>query len=205
MIIEINLLPSDLRRKVKTDRKWIKIEVPRYVPYVVVSAVLLAAVISFAVLTYRGSVKGNLKRAKNILAEEKLMAARAITLSTQMPEFEQRASSLIDRVNGKIQWWEILDQITRCCPSNAVLKSIKVNYGPKAEKPDTLLLTGWYEGTTGLEIIFTRNLKSSAKLGTYIDKIYPGQTTTVGEKTEFTVKCTFKQPNEEDDTTEGRK
>ncbi len=202
MLVEINLLPSELRRKAKTDRKRFNIQIPRYVPYVVGGAILFAVVISFAIMTYTGSVRSNLVRAKKMLKEEKKRAAQTITLSTQFPELEERAASLVERVNGKIYWWEILDQITRCCPSNAVLQSIKVEYETGSERPKTLFLSGFYENSTGLEITVTKNLQSSAKLAKYIDRIYPGQTTIVAEKTFFTVKCNFRQPEKETGTGE---
>jgi len=202
MLVEINLLPSELRRKAKADRKRFSIQVPRYVPYIVCGAILFAAVISFAVMTYTGSVRSNLLRARKMLREEKKRAAQAITLSTQLPELEERAASLVERVSGKIHWWEILEQIMRCCPSNAVLQSIKVEYETGSEQPTTLFLSGFYENSTGLEITFTKNLQSSAKLAKYIDRIYPGQTTIVAEKTLFTVKCNFRQPERKAETGE---
>jgi hypothetical protein len=203
MLVEINLLPAELRPKTRAKRKWTNIQVPRYVPYVVSSAVMLALVVSFAAWSYTSSVKSNLNRAKKMLKEEKVRAAKAITLSTQLPELEERATSLVERVNGKICWWEILDQITRCCPPNAVLSAIKVEYGPNSERPVTLLISGSYEDSTGLEITFTRNLKTSAKLGMYVDEIYPGQTTLVADRTLFIVKCKFRQTEQEDETVEG--
>ncbi len=203
MLVEINLLPAELRRKTKSEKKWLNIRIPRYVPYVVSGTVLLAAVIAFAVWSYTSSVRSNLERAKKMLKQEKVRAARAITISTQLPELEKRASSLVERVNSKICWWEILDQITRCCPVNAVLDSIKVEYGPNFERPVTLFISGSYEDSTGLEITFTRNLKTSAKLGVYVDEIYPGKTTVVGDKTLFVVKCRFRQPERDDEAVKG--
>ena len=201
MLVQINLLPVELRRKIKTEKKT-TLRVPRFVPFVVVGAVAFAIVITFMVMAYTGSVKSNLKQAKKMLKEEKIRSAQAITYKAEMPEIEERAECLVSRVDGKIIWWEILDQVSRSCPSSAVLKKIEFKNATDISKPPMLVVTGYYEEGDGLEITFTDNLQLNPKLNKYVDKINREKGPGEGGRTEFTVKCIFKQPEKKEEPEE---
>ena len=192
MLVEINLLPLEFRGKVKSDKKRLNLQLPRFAPYVIVGGILFAAVIAFAVISYASALKNNLAAAKRILRQEQTRAAQATTVSTDLPNLEERSFLLSERVGSKIIWWEILDQVARCCPSDAVLKSVKIEYDSSMKIPNMLVLSGSYDNGSGIELTYTRNLQSSTRLAQYIENIYPGQTTVVENKTLFTVKCQFK-------------
>ena len=194
MLIEINLLPLELRTKAKTEKKRLNINIPRKLPYIIGGVILILAVMIFSILSYTSSLQGSLARAKKILREEQKRAAHSITISALLPGLEERSALLTERVNYKILWWEILEQISKCCPSEATLKNLKLEYDNLLMAPRTLIITGSYENGSGIELIYTRNLQSSTKLAKYIESIYPGQTVVVENKTQFTVKCQFIMP-----------
>ena len=200
MLIEINLLPEELRGRARSEKKSrFGLKIPRFVPFVAGGAVILALVVSFAVVTYSGSVKGRLVRAKKILREEEKRAARAITMTTQLADLEKHAYPLIRRVGGKVYWWSILEQVTLNCPPNAVLDSVKFQKGGGVDDPSTLTLAGHYRRGKSLEDRFASNLGSSAKIGKYIDKIYTGPRKIEGDRTIFEIKCEFIMPREDEE------
>jgi hypothetical protein len=196
MFVEINLLPLEFRGKAKSEKKRLNFPVPSIILYIVGGLILILGAISFAVITYSNSLQGNLLRVKRLQAQDKMLADRAVTVLALMPDLEERTQLLSTRVSSKIYWWEILDQVARCCPADAILKSIKVEYDSISKYPGNLIISGIYENGTGIELTFTKNLQASIKLTKYIDTIYPGQATVVENKTLFVVKCHFRQPEE---------
>jgi hypothetical protein len=193
-MIEINLLPTQLRaRSHPTQKKAPALApVPKAFPLGLVGLTLLMGLLVFVSGTQVGARERESRQVQHELAQAKEQAAEAEQITTRFDEVAARYEVLASRLDGRIEWTEVLRVVSLRCPDGVSITSLVVDRHKRTGRPLKLIINGTYDGTASLEMRFANGLKESATLSEFFDAVIPEKELLPEGQTKFGISCLFR-------------
>jgi len=193
-MIEINLLPEQLRSRAQTPSKRTPTlaPVPKAFPIVLVGLTLLMGLLIVVSSTRVGASQRRVRQIEYELKQAKTQATEAEKVTADLPSTEARYQVLAERLDGKILWTELLGVISLHCPEGVVITSIKLEIDRRTSQPARLVIAGTYEGTSSLEMLLANGLKESAAFSEVFEAVIPEKNLDPDGRTSFALFCSLR-------------
>jgi Tfp pilus assembly protein PilN len=193
-MIEINLLPTNLRPRSQSTQKRTPTlaPVPKAVPLVLVGLTLLMALLIVASGTRVGTSQRRSRQVQAQLEAAKDEAAQAEQVAALLPTTVAQYDVLAERLSGKVAWAEVLRVISLRCPDRVRLTSIKLERDRHSARPIKLVISGEYAGSSSLEMLFANGLQESATLTSIFEAVLSEKELLDDGGARFAISCIFR-------------
>ncbi|MBN1919313.1 MAG: hypothetical protein JW889_15530 [Verrucomicrobia bacterium] len=193
-MIEINLLPEQLRGRTQTAPKKTPTlaPIPKAFPIALASLTVLMVLLIVVSSTRAGAGQRRLREVEDELKQAKAQATEAEQVTASLPAIEARYGVLADRLDGKIMWAELLRVVALRCPEGVMLTSVKIEIDRRTSQPARLVIAGAYDGTSSLEMLFANGLKESATFSNVFESVIPEKNLEPDGRTSFALFCAFR-------------
>jgi Tfp pilus assembly protein PilN len=193
-MIEINLLPTNLRpRSQSTQKKTPTLApVPKAFPLALIGLTLLMAMLILVSNTRVGTSQRRSRQVQAQLEAAKDEATEAEQRAKSLPTTAAQYSVLAERLSGKVAWAEVLRAISLRCPDRVRLTSIKLERDRHSGRPIKLVISGEYSGSSSLEMLFAGGLQESATLTGIFEAVLSEKELMDDGSTRFAISCIFR-------------
>jgi hypothetical protein len=193
-MIEINLLPTNLRpRSQSTQKKAPTLApVPKAFPLALVGLMLFMGLLIVVTSTRVGASQRRSRQVQAQLEAAKADAAEAERVAASVPATAMQYAVVAERLSGKVSWSDLLRVIGLRCPDRVRLTSIKLERDRQTARPVKLVISGEYTGSISLEVPFANGLQESATLSPIFEAVLSEKELLPDGGTRFAISCIFR-------------
>jgi len=206
-MIEINLLPSELRPRTRSSakREPVLAPVPKAFPLGLGVLTLLMGILIVASGVQVGASERKSRQLEHDLKVAKSQATQAERTMEEFPALAERYGVLASRLDGRVRWAEVLRVISLRCPESVLITTLELEGGRRTSHPTKLVIRGTYSGPNSLEMRFADGLKESATFTEIFEAVIPEKNLLPDDRTSFAISCLFRPFKDEliDGTAEG--
>jgi hypothetical protein len=198
-MIEINLLPHQLRQRSQpgTKRPSGLAPVPKAFPLGLLALSVLMGLLAFVSSSKLGASQRKSREAERQLRDIKKQATETELVTQRVPELAGRYAVLARRLDGKVNWSQVLRVVSLHCPSGVLITSLKLERDKKTGEPGKFIICGVYSGTSNLELRFADALKESATFAEVFEAVIPERNLMPDDRTSFVLQCMFRRFSDE--------
>ena len=193
-MIEINLLPDQLRQRTQPSAKRPSgfAPVPKAFPLGLLVLSLLMGLLTLISSSKLGASQCKSRQLNRELRAAKAQATEAERVTESFAALAARYTVLASRLDGKVNWSDVLRVVSLRCPSGVLITSLKLERDRTTGRPVKFVIRGVYSGTSNLEMRFADGLKESATLAEVFEAVIPERNLMPEDRTSFALLCLFR-------------
>jgi hypothetical protein len=198
-MIEINLLPDQMRQRTQPSAKRPSgfAPVPKAFPLALLVLSLLMGLLTLVSSGKLGASQRKSRQVDRELRDAKAEATEAERVREAFPALAGRYMVLASRLNGKINWTDVLRVVSLRCPSGVLITSLKLERDRTSGRPVKFVIRGTYAGTSNLELRFADGLKESTTFTEVFEAVIPERSLMPDDRTSFALLCLFRPFSDE--------